>query len=233
MKDFSKILTDQQQRNQVGFIRKNPEGWGDLENVMKVIKALGCQFDPRFVIDSDNREVYTNLIYWLMNDSRMMAIDPRTGKKIPGRLNRGIYLAGNTGSGKTLAMTIIRRMYEYNPVYNMMGSALEWHEAKANLITDWFAFNGNTGDCRKYPLFCIQDLGCEPAETVYMGNRSNVIQSIIEYRGDRPDLITLATSNIPMGHQDLRARYGERATSRMMEMMNYLILTGKDRRQNI
>ena len=46
------------------------------------------------------------------------------------------------------------------------------------------------------------------------------------------DFITMVTSNIPMAHEDLRSRYGERATSRMAEMMNYLTLTGRDRRQN-
>ena len=66
-----------------------------------------------------------------------------------------------------------------------------------------------------------------------MGNKLNVLQNIIEYRGDQPNKVTVVTSNIPLGHSDIASRYGERAQSRMVEMMNYLILTGKDRRYNI
>lgn len=209
----------------------NPAQWS-METMLEAVRRIGCSFDSRFVLDNDNTEVYTNLVYWMMNDGRMQATDPRTGRKISGRLNKGIYIAGNTGSGKTMAMNILRKLYGLNRFRSSDEKPVFWSEKRADEIADHFAMNGDLEPYKKAPLLSIQDLGCEPAETLYMGNRVKVLQNIIEYRGDRRDFVTMVTSNIPMGHEDLRKRYGERATSRMMEMMNYLTLTGKDRRQN-
>lgn len=208
-----------------------PEDWS-MDTMLKAVKTIGLSYDSRFVLDKDNTSVYMNLIYWMMNDSRMEAIDPLTGKKIQGRLNKGIYLAGNTGSGKTVAMHILRKLYALNCYKSFEDKPLVWNERRADEITDYFSSNGQMDDFKRVPLLSIQDLGCEPQETVYMGNRVRVLQNLIEYRGDRRDFVTMVTSNIPMGHDDLRNRYGERATSRMMEMMNYLTLTGQDRRKN-
>ena len=80
------------------------------------------------------------------------------------------------------------------------------------------------------PIICIQDLGSEQMESLYMGNRENVIRRMIEYRGDRTDMLTLITSNLPMAHQKLEEKYGDRVVSRLNEMCNYLEIKGKDRR---
>lgn len=207
------------------------EGSWSMDTMLEAVKEIGRSYEPRFVLDNDNLSTYRNLIYWLMCDSRMTAIDPRDGREIKGRLAKGIYIAGNTGSGKSLAMNILKSLYRLNPIYTPEKVALKWESGRADEITDYFLSSGELESYKKAPLLCIQDLGSEPNETLYMGNRVKVLQSIIEYRGDIRT-VTMVTSNIPMGHSDLKARYGERATSRMMEMMNYLVLTGKDRRQN-
>ena len=148
-------------------------------------------------------------------------------------VENGIYLAGNTGSGKTLAMTIIRKLYPLFPFVDAEGVKVRWLEKRADEITEIYARSGEIQQFKQSPLLCIQDLGCEPNEASFMGNKLNVLQNIIEYRGDQPNKVTVVTSNIPLGHSDIASRYGERAQSRMVEMMNYLILTGKDRRYNI
>ena len=81
------------------------------------------------------------------------------------------------------------------------------------------------------PMLCIQDLGNEPQEALYMGNRLDVARYIIEYRGDAHAELTFITSNLRMGGDILKERYGDRVASRLMEMCNYYEIKGKDRRK--
>ena len=79
----------------------------------------------------------------------------------------------------------------------------------------------------------MQDFGSEAKETLYMGNRINVMQQIIESRGDRNFLVTLLSSNLPLTHQLLMEKYGGRVVSRLTEMCNYIELKGIDRRKQL
>ena len=74
-------------------------------------------------------------------------------------------------------------------------------------------------------------MGDDEPESVYMGNRISVMKSILSARGDRQDLITIITSNLPVGHELFKKRYGDRVQSRMYEMCNYFELKGIDRRK--
>lgn len=212
---------------------KFPQDKWDIDTMMETVRNIGRRLNPGFVLDESNTDVYRNLIYWLVADESMTSINPGNGSRIAGRLDKGIYLAGNTGSGKTLAMTIIRKLYPLFPFVDAEGVKVKWLEKRADEITEIYARSGEIQQFKQSPLLCIQDLGCEPNEASFMGNKLNVLQNIIEYRGDQPNKVTVVTSNIPLGHSDIASRYGERAQSRMVEMMNYLILTGKDRRYNI
>lgn len=203
----------------------------DMDAMLNFVTAVGKQIDPRFVIDKDNRAVYENLIYWLANDPRMEAINPITSKTMAGRPSRGIYLAGITGSGKTVAMKVLSRIYSLNRhVYG--GKEVKWIERRADDIAAQYAKTGDLEDLKTARLLCIQDLGSEPLETLYMGNRVKVLQSLLEHRGDDRNTVTMVTSNLPISHPDMMRWYGERAVSRMYEMMNYLTLPKIDRRKN-
>ena len=64
-----------------------------------------------------------------------------------------------------------------------------------------------------------------------MGNRLDVVRYVIEYRGDMHAEMTFITSNLRMGGEILKERYGDRVSSRLQEMCNYLVIKGKDRRK--
>lgn len=209
----------------------NSVNWS-MDEMLGLVCRIGQRLDPRFVLDADNIAVYENLVYWIMCDERMRSIDPRSGAEMAGRLDKGIYLAGNTGSGKSTAMRIAKILY---PMYRFRthdDKEILWLERRADEIASYFSEKGEIRAFREAPLLCIQDLGCEPIEVLYMGNRVKILQNIIEYRGDCKENVTMVTSNIPLTHEDFRTRYGQRAASRMLEMTNYLILSGTDRRQN-
>lgn len=94
-----------------------------------------------------------------------------------------------------------------------------------------YARTGDIAQYKRMPILCLQDFGAEQVETLHMGNRLNVMQQLIEARGDRGDQITLISSNLPLKSQVLSTRYGDRVASRLTEMCNYIELKGVDRRK--
>lgn len=227
--DFLKDLDEKQDITPQRSSYK-PEQW-EMRDLLNAMYRIGRTMAPDFGFDEQNIDTYRQLGFWFMNDSRMTALNPNGKGRTAGRLGKGIYLAGNTGTGKTTAFNILHFLYQKNP-FMRLKSIMPWKEIRADDIAALYAKMGDIFEIKKEPFLCIQDLGCEPLESIYMGNRINVMQDLLCYRGDRRDFVTMITSNIPLEHEDIRKRYGDRVQSRMIEMMNYLTLTGKDRRKN-
>lgn len=215
----------------IGKNMNNAISYNEMDRLLGIFKEVGLSMEPRFVIDRENWQVYLNLIFWLQGNRRMVALNPFTNELMAGRMRRGIYLAGNVGSGKSLAMKVLRELYS-SCRNRFCPKPPRWVEIRADDLAMEYAITGDIVQYQRAELLCIQDLGTEPLWSVNMGNRINVLQKILEYRGDHPELITMVTSNIPLDDPELIDRYGERAVSRMCEMMNFLLLTGADRRKN-
>ncbi len=206
----------------------------DMELALELVEGIGKDRNPKFRIDDENRFTYENLIRWIHGDSEMKCLNPETKEIIPGRLNAGIYIAGNTGSGKSWALEI---MAAYTLIYNFQIQVGEnkrcmyWSNFRTDTICDEYTSEGSFDKYKKMYIIGIQDLGAEPFESMYMGNRINVLKNLMEYRGDFSDKITLISSNLPMSHKALVDRYGDRVSSRLNEMCNYFEIKGKDRRK--
>jgi len=206
----------------------------DIYIALNMVEALGKDRNPRFMIDDDNRFIYENMIRWIHGDPEMKCLCPQTKKIIPGRLDAGIYIAGNTGSGKSWVLEIMTAYCLIDNVQITIDEkkrCLFWDNVRTDIICDEFTKTGSFDKFKRITIIGFQDFGTEPIESIYMGNRINVMKQIIEYRGDCTDLITLITSNLPMNHQCLIDRYGDRVSSRLNEMCNYFELRGKDRRK--
>ena len=201
----------------------------------------GRAFTPKFTIDADNRWVYTQLIHWINYCPEMKAVDPielrdhKTVKVIPADLDKGIYLCGPTGTGKSLALEVLNEFVRIdNPTVRVAGKVkpLVWACYRAEDIWEDVSRHDSALEFyKKMPILCIQDLGSEPAsEAIYMGSRREPLRQILEYRGDRNDLITIISSNYPIFDPVMQQRYSDRVLSRLKGMCNMLILSGKDRR---
>lgn len=211
-------------------------GWYDIDNAMKIVEAIGKSRNPAFVIDDENRFAFENFIKWAHCDTSMKCLDPVSGQVIPGRLKRGIYIAGNTGTGKTWCMEIMLAYIQAIGIKVLWHTdndprPLYWRTIRADGLCDVWAESGNIQQYKTAPMLAIQDLGNEPPETLYMGNRLDVVRYVIEYRGDMHAEMTFITSNLRMGGEILKDRYGDRVSSRLQEMCNYLVIKGKDRRK--
>lgn len=206
----------------------------NMEVALKVVEAIGKERNPKFRIDTENRFVYENLIRWVHGDPDFKCIDPFTRQIIPGRLDKGIYLSGNTGSGKSWAIEIMSAYCTIDDVkFGVSGTKklLQWPSIRTDTICEDYTTTGIIEKYKKMPIIGIQDLGAEPPESLFMGNRQNVLQQILEYRGDQTNVLTLITSNLPINHEALTRRYQDRVASRLNEMCNYFELTGADRRK--
>lgn len=205
----------------------------DADEALKVLEVIGKSRKPDFSIDDNNKFLYGSLIRWIHGDPKLKAIDPFSKKTIKGNINAGIYIAGSTGTGKSWALEIASA---YVAIYNLrvgIGDkdvTLRWDNVRTDEICNEYTTKGDLQKYKTKPLLGLQDLGSEQAESVYMGNRLKPLQQILEYRGDRTDVITLISSNLPINHEELKTRYGDRVSSRLSEMCNYYELKGVDRR---
>lgn len=207
----------------------------DIAHALRTVEAIGKSRNRKFVIDEENRFAYENFIKWCHGDTTMQALNPLKGQVQKGNLKKGIYLAGNTGSGKSWCLEIMQAYAQTMGLQikftdERTASPLYWHLFRANDICDQFARSGDISMFKKRLIIGIQDFGQEPKDTLYMGNRLNVLQQLLEYRGDRSDQLTLITSNLRVSSETLRRGYGDRVQSRLVEMCNYFEIKGTDRR---
>lgn len=233
MKELSAILKEISQRgfNSIKRFKYMPY---DIDFALQAIEAIGKSRNEKFRIDCENRWAYEQLIRWVHGDPAMQALDPETRKPKTGNLNAGIYIAGPTGSGKSWALEIITAYTGIDKVQvDIDGECrrLWWPSIRADTICEDYSETGSLQRYKNMQILGIQDLGSEPPESMYMGNRVNVLRQLLEYRGDRTDRITLVTSNYSLSNKNMAAIYGERVTSRLAEMCNYLEIAGTDRRK--
>lgn len=209
----------------------------EVEDCMALIAEIGRRYCENFVIDDNNRFVFEQIIRWMLADPNAQAHDTE-GNIIPAGLSKGLYIAGRTGTGKTLLLAVFSVFAKLLGIeYWSYGKRLplDFNFYRADLICDDYAKEGDLQKFKQMPILCIEDLGCEEPETLFMGNRKNVLRSILEARGDKRSLLTFATSNIRIDrlgkNKEGRELYGDRVQSRAFEMWNYYILGGKDRRK--
>lgn len=207
----------------------------EMGEALEIVTAIGKKLEPRFVIDNSNRTVYENVLLWLHGDSSAKCQDPTTTQWRPVRLNKGLYICGMPGTGKTMMMDVLRLYSRAMGISFKSGGydrTMAWENARTDYVVDRYAENGNAKEYKGKPNVCFQDLGTEPKEAMYMGNRLELMRNVIEDRGDNHSLMTHFTSNIPIGRLDrMKTIYGDRVVSRLFEMCNYFELLGNDRRK--
>lgn len=204
------------------------------EDMLSEAEAVGKFRTDDFVIDKGLNFAYTNIARWFVGDPAMMCMNPETKLVEKGDLSKGLYLAGRTGCGKTWAMDIFSFLAREHFLRVEIGNKsvmMAFRPCRADEITSRFMQSGELGIFVSEPLLLINDLGTEPQEVLYMGNRVDVVRQVLERRADDPFKMTIITSNIPMHADAIRERYGDRVASRLRQMCNYMEITGNDKRQ--
>lgn len=203
-----------------------------MEIALSVVYKIGRSLCPTFTIDNENRFVFENLIRWVHGDVEFKCLNPDNRTVRHGNLNAGIYLAGGTGTGKSLALEVMSRYSRIDRVVlYILGNPilLSWKLVGTSDITDAFLADGDIKPYVDRAVIAFNDLGAEPLTSIYMGNRVDIMRTILERRADKRATVTLITSNYPLSN--IASIYGDRVQSRLYEMCNYFELTGTDRRK--
>ena len=202
-----------------------------MDIALKYFKILGERnIGKEFIINNDNSFVIENLIKWAHGD-KIECLHPITKEVIEGDLTKGIYIAGPTGTGKTILLQTLSQYLMIDDVKfkNSQGTkSLVYPNFTTIKAAMYFAEFGDLNPFLQKPVICLHDLGAEPQESIYMGQRVKVMQTIIQERGDMRGVITLFTSNNPIDDAETLKLYGERAISRLKKMCNYFELVGED-----
>ena len=226
--DFNTILRDWGERYQLQ--REHYVGMS-IDDCLELVRRIGAMRCPGFVLDEQNKGVYADLVRWVNGDPEARCLTME-GRPTKASLLKGIYIAGPTGTGKTVCLDVLNIYARTIGIQYRAGGFVKflgWNSQRSDAICEKYAQNGDLIGFKTEGILCIQDLCSEAPETLFMGNRRNVMQTVLEARADATNLFTLVTSNQPI--TKLKDFYGDRVQSRANEMFNYYTLKGDDRRR--
>ena len=195
----------------------------DMGIALSVISRIGKGIDPRFDIDPV-KESYTELVKYFHGDDSFR-----------GDLTKGIMIQGPTGTGKTLAMQIMKiyqTIDDVRFVFNQKVYRMNFEVININDMINGFMVNGFDGIdayCNRYVL-CLDDIGTESEIVKYYGNDLDVVGHIISERYAKR-MLTFATTNFTMN--DIEDKYGDRISSRIYALFNFITMTGRDFRKPV
>jgi hypothetical protein len=194
-----------------------------IQYIGNMITGGGYADHGTFRIDQDNRPGIENLITYFNSTPE-----------------KGIMLRGGIGSGKTLIMTIFQKyagmVIQRNgfKMYHVRDIIIAFNAEGAKGV-DQFILT-STVECgtptKKAVRICVDDIGTEENSYKFYGSQANVIEELIygryqvwQSRGVPFHIITNLTP------ADMNKFYGERSYSRLVEMMEDIVIGGGDRRR--
>ena len=188
----------------------------DFDKVLNTFYSIAKSYCPVFKVTKPFKEVAIDLIRYCLN--------------LEGKLDnlKGFGIMGATGTRKTFICRCLQqfmkidgiRYVKNNKFYSFNYQIYNSREIINEMIRE--------GDYEKFVninILLIDDLGSEPVEVNFYGNRINAIETILEMRYYR-DKLTHFTTNLT--EQAIRDRYGERVYSRLREKTNFIELVDID-----
>lgn len=204
------------------------------EELANYAKDKGRKLEGHFIVDKDNEEIFRLLCYYFTSDARF----EQKGYS----LKKGILLYGGIGCGKTTLMKVFGQ--------NQVGSyaVVSARKVAQDYMQGGYYGNEKHQGCQQYfgltkaiadPFMhrelgvCFDDLGTEDNKKHY-GNENNVMAEVLLNRYDRKHEIgnrTHITTNL--SGIEIIEKYGDRAASRMKEVLNFIEFpsSAKDRRK--
>jgi DNA replication protein DnaC len=174
-------------------------------------------YGKRFDIDQDNREILEQIAYYFAEDPRF------TGDHM-----KGVLLYGAVGVGKSELMRFFSRNQKQSFIlvpcrHVEVAYAKDGDEGVGIHCTVRIRGAGATDPYGHRELgTCFDDLGTEPIVTKYYGTDKSVMTEVILNRYDMQMDFRQTHITTNLSADQLRERYGTRATDRMREMFNFI-----------
>ncbi len=206
---------------------------GLVDGLMRI--RMEKVFPDGFILDEQNAYLYDLLCLYFGNDERFISNAMAAGVKNP-TLKKGIMLAGNFGTGKTYMMKLFsKNQRQCFAVKNAKEIATQYKSEGELTLEEYIqitkaAFEDPSVFYQPSIGLCIDDLGTEDLKTNY-GDKKNVIGDIIEQRYFNNNCGIYFHGSTNLTAQQLKDYYGERVTSRMREIFNFIEVRGTDRRK--
>lgn len=170
-------------------------------------------------IDEFNDTVITMLCYYFSEDPRFEAAGFD--------LRKGIILFGGVGVGKTTLMRAFSRNQRSSYVIKMCRQIEDEFSQDGDKVLKVYSAPYYPKDIQANPFrhrefgICFDDLGTEPISKYY-GKDTNTMAEVIlnRYDNELPGPLTHITTNL--SPDEIKEKYGTRATDRMREMFNLI-----------
>lgn len=177
-----------------------------------VIKRHFVQKNGCFIMGKNNEHYIKAVCFFFSNDKRFET-------ELGYSFNKGLLIQGVAGLGKTETI----RAVSGNPLFPVtIHSILD--------ISDAVQSNGEC-NLNTNRMILIDDVGTEPEIINHYGTKINWFKDFIEtyYLHNATHTGLIITTNL--SGEEIEKRYGYRVRSRMREMFNHIVLTGKDMRK--
>ena len=161
-----------------------------------------------FILDNNNKEVIQQLYYYLT-----------ANEAFKGDLNKSIVLCGGFGTGKTTICRTIAAMFKFTP-----------HKLVFQFVTTFDLTKISKEELSQlYNVHIILDEIGRNIEVVNdYGTKRNPFIELMTKRYEN-QAFTIGTSNFTF--ETLKGMYGDYIGERMLQMFNFINLTGESRRK--
>lgn len=210
-------------RQSISPVEKQSERNYDEDKEIEIIQFIGDQLIGGFIIDDNNLPAIKAMIAYFNSSA-----------------TKGILLRGGIGAGKSILMKIFQK---YTGLITRLNGFKMVHVRDVILAYNTEGYKGlnqfmlpeivENGTITKRAIrLCVDDIGTEENSYKFFGSQVNLIEELIYGRYDiwtsRGVVLHIATNLTP---QKMKEMYGDRAYSRLVEMMNDIVLSGNDRRR--
>lgn len=196
--------------------------------MIEKIIAVGKTIDPLFEIIEEQKQYYIDLVRYFSNHAGTLDV------------NKGLLISGDIGTGKTLSMKVMQKMFGNIKIVSARHLIREFLMSKVNGMDvldeygrrSFYKTPQGQIDIKRPMQIYFDDLGLEEVNTKMYGNQQNILAEILLDRYENfkhHGMKTYATTNLTP--DAMEKIYGLRVRDRMVEMMNYVTLTGKSKRK--